>query len=174
MTFSNPGNTVHVITKEQGKTIYANIMVIATLISAFVLPAVGRICDTYSPKVTIPLSFLLRGLTTVAFSFIQDPASLGSIVTCISMIVTTIIENISVDTIFNKNLPKETRGVLNGVYSICGQLGIFLYSKYGGILFDKLGPKTPFYLIGSLDLIFGLSVIAATPCGLYNFYEAKE
>jgi hypothetical protein len=56
------------------------------------------------------------------------------------MIIATIIENISVDTIFNKNLPKETRALLNGVYSMAGQLGILLYSKYGGVLFDMYGP----------------------------------
>jgi hypothetical protein len=36
------------------------------------------------------------------------------------MITATIIESISVDTIFAKNLPKETRAILNGAYSFAG------------------------------------------------------
>lgn len=159
---------------EQGKTIYSNIVVIATLISAFVLPVAGQICDIYPPQITIPLAFLLRAATTVLFSTLESPAGLGSLATCIAMIITTILENISVDTIFNKNLPKETRGVLNGVYSFAGQVGILFYSKLAGWLFDELGPKTPFYLIGLLDLFMCLAVIVTTPCGLFDFYEAKQ
>ena len=160
--------------KEQGKTIYANIMVMATLISAFVLPVVGRACDTMSPKLTIPFAFLFRAVTTYFFAYVKDPRSVGSLAICISMIIATIVENISVDTIFNKNLPKETRGLLNGAYSMAGQVGILLYSKWAGILFDSYGPKTPFYLIGILDLIFALGVILSTTLGLFNHYDAKE
>jgi len=106
--------------KEQGKQIYSNIMVIATLISAFVLPLVGKLCDLYSPKYTIPFAFIFRSGTTILFSYIEDPRSFGSLGVCIAMIIATIVENISVDSIFNKNLPKETRGLLNGVYSMAG------------------------------------------------------
>jgi len=41
-------------------------------------------------------------------------------------------------------------------------------------LFDTLGPKTPFYLIGLLDLFFAIGVISFTQCGLFRFYEKKE
>ena len=78
---------------------------------------------------------------------------------CVFMIIGTIIENISIDSIFNKNLPKETRGLLNGVYSFAGQCGILIYSYLAGIMFDKIGPKAPFMLIGILDLAFAVFVI---------------
>ena len=90
------------------------------------------------------------------------------------MIIATILENISVDTIFTKNLPKETRGVLNGVYSFAGQVGILIYSAAAGYLFDELGPKTPFYLVGALDLTLCIGVLVATPFGLFDYYEAKQ
>lgn len=79
---------------------------------------------------------------------------------CVMMIIGTIIENISIDSIFNKNLPKETRGVLNGVYSFAGQLGILIYSFLGGWMFDHIGPTSPFTLIGVLDFAFAMLVIA--------------
>lgn len=41
------GSPVLLQSKEQGKTIYSNIMVLATLISAFVLPVAGQVCDAY-------------------------------------------------------------------------------------------------------------------------------
>lgn len=95
-------------------------MVISVLISAFVLPVVGRFCDNYSPKITIPFAFFFRALTTISFHFVDNPSSMGSFAICIAMIIATIVENISVDAIFNKNLPKETRGLLNGTYSMAG------------------------------------------------------
>jgi len=149
-------------------------MVIATLISAFVLPMVGNACDTLSPKLTIPFAFLFRALTTYFFAHIDNPASYGSLIICISMIIATIVENISVDTIFNKNLPKETRGLLNGAYSIAGQLGILIYSKYGGYLFDNYGSKTPFYLVGILDFTFATGVLFFSRFGLFRVHDERE
>jgi len=86
------------------------------------------------------------------------------------MIIASLMENISVDTIFNKSLPKETRGLLNGAYSFCGQLGILIFSISGGWLFDNAGPKSPFYLIGTLDFAFGLFVVIYSYLGLFNVF----
>ena len=146
------------ISKEDGKTIYSNIMVIAVLISAFVFPFVGRICDTYKPKYTVPFSFFFRAISTYIFLNVENPRHWNSYFSCILMIIATIIENISVDTLFAKNLPKETRAILNGVYSFSGNSGILLYSLLSGWLVDNVGPKSPFALIGLLDILFGLSV----------------
>ena len=90
------------------------------------------------------------------------------------MILATICENTSIDTIFNKNLPKETRGILNGAYSFSGQLGVFVFSILSGYLFDEVGPKTPFYLIGILDFIYAILVIILTTQGLFDVHDLKE
>lgn len=73
------------------------------------------------------------------------------------MVVATIAEQISCDSIFMKNLNKETRGILSGVYSFVGQIGILVFSLVGGWIFDNLGSKSPFVAIGCLDL--GFSVV---------------
>ena len=74
------------------------------------------------------------------------------------MIIGTIIENISVDSIFNKNLPKETRGILGGLYSFSGYVGLLIFSLTAGWMFDNIGPKSPFVLVGFLDASFALYV----------------
>ena len=76
------------------------------------------------------------------------------------MIMGSIVEQISVDSIFSKNLAKETRGLLNGVYSFSGQLGILMYSLAAGYFFDKVGPKSPFVIIGLLDFFFAIVCIS--------------
>lgn len=133
-------------------------MVIAVLVSAFVFPFVGRLCDFYRPKYTIPFSFFLRALSTYFFLNVDVPDSWGSYLSCIMMIIATIIENISVDSLFAKNLPKETRAILNGAYAFSGNLGILGFSLLSGYLVDNVGPKSPFALIGILDIIYGVVV----------------
>ena len=134
-------------------------MLYSVVLSSFVFPFVGRFCDTYSPIRTVPFAFIFRGLTTVMFWMLERPDTLAAYATCVLMIIATIIENISIDSIFNKSLPKETRGVLLGVYSFAGQLGILIYSFLGGWLFDNIGPKSPFVLIGVLDFSFAILAI---------------
>jgi MFS-type transporter involved in bile tolerance (Atg22 family) len=117
-----------------------NIILISTLVSSVVFPFVGKICDNHSPKITIPVAFFFRCLTCFLFFTIERPDSMRSYVTCTLMIVGTIVENISVDSIFSKNLPKETRAILSGAYSFFGQVGILVYSLGAGKLYDIFGP----------------------------------
>ena len=71
-------------------------------------------------------------------------------------------------------MPKETRGLLNGIYSFAGQLGTLIFSLVAGYLFDNVGPKFPFYLVGILDLIFAIFIIIMTQFGLFNYYDEIE
>lgn len=164
------------ITKQEGKTIYQNIMVISVLVSGFVFPFVGGICDHFSPKYVIPFAFLFRATTCAAFQFVEKPNSYESLISCIAMIIATIIENISTDTIFAQNLSKETRAIMNGLYSFCGQLGILGFSLSAGWLFDNVGPKAPFNLVCVLDLFYAFFIICLSCCGrcdIFGQHEAK-
>ena len=149
-------------------------MVVSVILSAFVFPAVGQACDMYPPQVMVPISFLFRALTCLGFAYVDDPSSYWSMVVCIAMIIASLFENISIDAIFNKSLPKETRGILNGAYSFAGQLGILIFSVSAGWLFDHTGSKSPFYLVGILDFLFSLYVFIYSFFGLFNVYKAKE
>ena len=168
------GNPKLLANKEQGKTIYLNMMVVSVLISAFILPFVGTMVDRVSPKISIPFAFFFRAIVTAFFTMVNDPSSPEAFIVCIMLIVGSIIEVVSVDSIFNKNLPKETRGILSGAYSFCGQVGILLFSISAGWLFDNMGTKSPFYLTGLLDVTYALLIIIAIPCGLFTKYDEKE
>lgn len=75
--------------------------VISVLVSAFVFPFVGTIADIYSPRIIIPFSFIFRAFTTLLFAvYVKSPTEDNSLIVSILMIIATIIESISVDTIF--------------------------------------------------------------------------
>ena len=129
-------------------------MVASALICIFVLPVIGKICDIVDPRKIMPFAFLSRCGTTYMFWLLKDPESIYTFLVCVAMVICTIAEQISCDSIFMKNLNKETRGILTGAYSFAGQVGILFFSLVGGWMFDNLGPKSPFIAIGILDVAF--------------------
>lgn len=102
------------------KDIYINIMVASAVICIFVLPLIGKLCDSVDPRKIMPLAFLARCWTTYMFWLLEKPDSFECFTVCVSMVIATIAEQISCDSIFMKNLNKETRGILSGAYSFVG------------------------------------------------------
>ena len=52
------------------------------------------------------------------------------------------------------------KGSIAGVYSLAGGIGILILTKLGGMLFDRVSPVTPFYLLALFNgLLFGAGVI---------------
>ncbi len=58
---------------------------------------------------------------------------------------------------------EHLKGSIAGVYSLAGGVGILLLTKVGGILFDKISPLAPFYL---LALINGCLLVVGIICGM--------
>ena len=54
-------------------------------------------------------------------------------------------------TIIGKEAPEAVRASVIGVFNFCGALGILLLTGIGGVLFDKVGPWAPFFLVGLLN-----------------------
>ena len=140
-------------------------MIISVILSAMIFPLVGKLCDKYDVRNVVPYAFLTRFVFTLFFSRLQTPDSYEAYAICVFIIIASIIEMISVDSIFAKALPKETRGILNGAYSFAGQLGILLYSMGAGYVFDNIGPNSPFVLVGIADFSFAMLCFAV---GLKN------
>jgi MFS family permease len=55
--------------------------------------------------------------------------------------------------------PKLKRGVVVGMFNICGGVGIFIAVAIGGQLFDSIGGYAPFVLIGSLNAVVALLAV---------------
>ena len=107
-------------------------MVASAAVCVFILPLIGKLCDTVDPRKIMPLAFMARCWTTYMFWLLEKPNTFNCFATCIAMVVATIAEQISCDSIFMKNLNKETRGILSVDYSLIGQIGILIFSLVGG------------------------------------------
>jgi len=95
-------------------------MIASTLTAIIVLPIVGFICDRIESRKIVPVAYLLRTFTVFMFYELKDPDTWEAYLVCVSIVMTSIIEQIANDSIFYKNLPAETRGVFNGLYSFVG------------------------------------------------------
>ena len=113
-TFTKSG---YLQSDKEAKSIYINIMVMSVILSAVVFPLVGRLCDTIDPRKIVPFAFILRAIATYWFYHLEKPDTFEAYAVCISIVLSSIFETISIDSIFFKLLPKELRGVLNGIYS---------------------------------------------------------
>ncbi|EGC44681.1 MFS transporter [Histoplasma capsulatum var. duboisii H88] len=61
----------------------------------------------------------------------------------------------------NGNNLVHLKGSVAGMYSLCGGAGILLLTKVGGLLSDRISPKSPFYLLAGFNgllLIFGVVI----------------
>jgi MFS family permease len=59
-------------------------------------------------------------------------------------------------TIIGKEAPEAVRSSVIGVFNFCGALGILILTGIGGVLFDKVGPWAPFFLVGLLNGLVAL------------------
>lgn len=73
-----------------------------------------------------------------------------------------------------RNAEREIRGVIIGTSIAFGYVGQFVLCILGGWLFDHVGPKTPFYFVGILDVAFAVTAGLLGCCGLIENDIAKR
>ena len=54
--------------RDEGKVIYMNMMIISVVLSAFIFPFVGKLCDIYDERIIVPYAFLTRFVFTMFLS----------------------------------------------------------------------------------------------------------
>ncbi|KAI9735663.1 MAG: hypothetical protein M1834_001679 [Cirrosporium novae-zelandiae] len=63
------------------------------------------------------------------------------------------------------------KGSIAGVYSLCGGAGILLLTKLGGLLFDKLSPGSPFFILAIFN---GILLLASVWTSLARFFNKRR
>lgn len=139
--------------------IYAQVMMCSVIFGIIVTPIVGVAVDRVSPKKIIPFSFAVRAASIVCFMFVEDPSGWYSYLCAVFMVTGTACEQITIDAIILRSAEREIRGVIYGFTNACVQVGTFLFTLGGGFLYDYVGPKSPFVVIGVLDFTFAVTVV---------------
>ncbi|KAI9670953.1 MAG: hypothetical protein M1831_005038 [Alyxoria varia] len=72
---------------------------------------------------------------------------------------------------FAKSDKTHLKGSIAGIYSLAGGAGILLLTKLGGLLFDRLSPGAPFYMLAIFNAIL---LVVALACGVGQTLRDRE
>ena len=151
---------------KEAKQIYSNVMIVSVVFGVIFVPLFGKVADVCNPQWVLPFGFFCRALTVIMFYFSVSPNGYYAYGVSVLMVLCTGMENITVDCLILRASDKEVRGVIFGVANACGYMGQLCFAMGGGALFDSVGPKAPFILMGGLDLTFALITSTLGICGV--------
>ena len=60
------------------------------------------------------------------------------------------------------------RGAMNGTFHLFGSLGLLFFTLFAGQLFDKVGPASPFALVGICDYVLFIAALILACLGKLN------
>jgi MFS family permease len=150
---TNPGDLI----KSSCHQAYTDASILSGVTQLFSLlgaPFVGYFLDKYDRKVIVLISSCLASLGYILTSQVSNPSSKVNIIYLglvglgeIGLIVS------AVALVSHSGIPQEARGLISGISSFSGALGVLITSKIGGILFD-ISSGWPFLFLGLLHLVF--------------------
>ena len=142
-------------------------IVSGALVSTLIFgPIFGYMSDNVDARVIVPTTFFVRGLIAFSFRYIDDPTKSSSYILSVLLILVSVMQFLCVEVLFMRNMKSSIRGTLSGMAIFFSSIGMTMFVRVGGILFDKVGPWAPFQLLGTADVsVFVISLIFLA-CGL--------
>ncbi len=126
------------------------------------IPIWGEIIARFGRVPSIVLGLLLSGCGFLAMGMIENPLSWWVLLPAVIVGLGQAGCMLAPQTLTLDLAPESMRGTVLGVFNTVGGLGVIFFLQVGGILFDWLGPSTPFIFTGAANLlimIYGLSII---------------
>ena len=142
-----------VLEDKESDKIYRNIILGAQVAILVCVPLYGWYVDKADPRILAPATFFVRAILAASFRFVQDPSEWPSYFLIVTMVVISIIQFLTIETIFLRNMQGHIRGTLSGLAFFFGSIGTTTFSLVGGMVFDKIGPWAPFALVSGADFI---------------------
>jgi hypothetical protein len=102
-------------TEMDAKTVVQNAHLMGTLLNLTAFYFVGKFVDRYPGFITIPISYFVRMFGVIAFLFVSSPHSIFLYFSYMLMVLGNMMENITIESLFAKNVHKDIRGTLNSV-----------------------------------------------------------
>lgn len=115
----------------------------------------GFLFDRMSRVSAVMLASGLAAVVYFATGLVQDPTETWVFGLLFLMGIAEISAFVSSQVLVGEYAPVERRGAIIGVFGTAGAIGILIGSGVGGLLFDAVGPGSPFLLFGVLNgLVF--------------------
>ena len=131
--------------------------------------ALGHFVDYFSPKITIPLAYLIRGVALVIVSRLHEPGSKSAFILWGFYAMGYLLQYSALEGYLAKNIKNEIRGVLYGLAGVFAACGKGLSILVGRRLQDRK-ESDPLLFIGLCDLTYLVVVLACIIFGRFGEY----
>jgi len=122
-------------------------------------PIIGMIVDRLNRVLGTMIAMALSAAGYLATMIVDDPMGPRVYVVAVLLGMSEMSLIVAVQALLGQEARDDLRGAVNGVYAICGAIGIMITTLLGGILFDRWMPAGPFVMMGVLNT---LMLVAAT------------
>lgn len=129
----------------------------ALLAESFFSKKIGIFSDNYGKKYSMMLGLIICGIVSIF-----TPSANSLILLSILWIISTlgsVLYSLSEKNIYTNMTDKSSMGTMYSLYSIVCDFGLMIGPIIGGILYDKVSPKAPFYLNGTLMFISAILIL---------------
>lgn len=114
--------------ENEAKAIYTRMVVMSMIFTVCSLPLIGYMSDTAPSHITIPFTFGARALILFGFMSIKRPDTWLATFSASLIIVFTVMENVSVEVLYLRTMPRDVRGAMNGAFAFFGSIGALLFT----------------------------------------------
>ena len=113
----------------------------------------GFLTDKISRAAAIVVASGLAAAVYMGMYFVTDPTAPWVKYLLAAMGVAEISAFVSSQALVGQQANPERRGAILGFFGVAGAVGILIGTKGGGIVFDAIGPSSPFVIFGALNLV---------------------
>ena len=132
-----------------------NINLIGQVASFCSVPVFGFITDKLSTGNELMFAYGLRGLCALAFFMTESPKDMHVVATLVTMMLAANLEEVVIDSMYTKRMPKDVRAAMKSAQTSFGKLGHLFF-----VLFSLMA--IGYWSIGQLMLViavFDFSVV---------------
>ncbi|BFZ63954.1 hypothetical protein YB2330_005091 [Saitoella coloradoensis] len=153
---------------QEGYKLAAELSGVAQLLGLLLAPFVGVLTDHMGRESVTSFSAVIGALGCAVFALVANSNNthpgpevwVGASLIGVGLVgVTTTSLGLCTHA---REVEAYMRGAVAGVYSLSGGLAILVLTKVGGVLFDRVGPAAPFWLMSGFNVIvavFGIAVM---------------
>ncbi len=135
--------------------LYFGIIQGVALLSA---PVLGWLNDKMDRVTATAAGLLLATIGYGSLALINDPFGVGMMLSAGALGVGQMAVMQASQTLIAQEAPTENRGVVMGMFSLCGALGIMFITKVGGEIFDVWRPG-PFVVVAAANALLFVAAI---------------
>jgi MFS family permease len=119
----------------------------------------GLLADRLNRLTALGLGLGIAAVGYIGMGLLTDPFSAMAIPTAMALGIGEISVLIAAGALIGQDAPIKIRGTVIGVFSIMGSAGITFATLVGGIAFDRIGPTSPFLMMGVLNLLLFVAAV---------------